>query len=953
MRSEPRAAPPGLAARCALLPVLPPEQSRPERFYDLTSPRHRSSRSGAAHEPLPSRTRPRRRRGRPPFPAVASQGARRVPSRPTVTRCPPRADRAAAGARRAAAGPLRRGRRRRVAATCSSTSSTRAAGRGAAPCHRPGAWWSSRTPTGRRPGAGTRRPRSTTSAGDTRRGRRTPAGTGTRRRTASRRTFQACRSRTACAGPAPAEACACSPPGRATTRLGRRLVRPAGAARGGHRNLLLGCAGADDAARGPPTARGRPWCSWRSRSGRTPAGSPDTKNDLFVAPGAFLARATAPGTRRRPSACCRTRRTATCSRWVRSSGCGRGGAGLGGPAAVVEPARHRSGWSRPTALLAALRVGGPTARVLGALAYTLSPRVLSTIGGLSSEALPVLLAPAILLPVLLATRAGSARAAPRRCPASPCCAAGDERHCDRPRGRSAGLWLLTRRRWWRSPTTWWWTAASSPRVRGGSDRSSCWAGTPPFLDSIERSADVVPDRPARRRSWHDALARFVVTSGGELARRLCRSPPVRSRRHHLVGRGRGARGPGLAGAARATLLLLTLAVGVSCCRWRTSGRSPRHSPPPRRPSSTGRWAFRNIHKADPLVRAARGRAGARPRPGWPVRSRVAGSRCRLPAWAAGRARRARGGVAGAVRGHRTPRHLLEHGRRVRMGVRRGRGSRPEPRRERPHRPGRRLRRVIELGPHHRRADPPAVERLTTRCGMWCPLTPAGTIRILDAVEQTPPDRPRRRWCRRRAAPFRGALPGAARRPRHATAGQPVGGVRAVRVRFDARIELAKRLRADPVDASGERVFQVEVYDSGRPPRWPSPSRSPTSSPCPAARGPAVRGRRRHQRARGADGDRVAGSTPGRRVVTDGYRARDRWSRATPGEAPRRRCRRRAGRHPRRTGPGTTWRDTRSRPSPASPEWRRPPRWRPTSPSPGCGPPTGPLPSSTGTPPPRG
>ena len=58
-----------------------------------------------------------------------------------------------------------------------------------------------------------------------------------------------------------------------------------------------------------------------------------------------------------------------------------------------------------------LRVGRPTAQVVGALAYTMSPRVLSTIGGLSSEALPVLLAPAILLPVVLATQG---RVGPRR-----------------------------------------------------------------------------------------------------------------------------------------------------------------------------------------------------------------------------------------------------------------------------------------------------------------------------------------------------------------------------------------------------------------------------------------------------------------------------------------------------------------------------------------------------------
>ncbi|TFV57114.1 DUF3367 domain-containing protein [Mycobacterium sp. PS03-16] len=52
----------------------------------------------------------------------------------------------------------------------------------------------------------------------------------------------------------------------------------------------------------------------------------------------------------------------------------------------------------------ALGIGTTSARVVGAVAYTLSPRVLTTLGALSSETLPMMLAPWVLLPVILALR---------------------------------------------------------------------------------------------------------------------------------------------------------------------------------------------------------------------------------------------------------------------------------------------------------------------------------------------------------------------------------------------------------------------------------------------------------------------------------------------------------------------------------------------------------------------
>ncbi len=53
----------------------------------------------------------------------------------------------------------------------------------------------------------------------------------------------------------------------------------------------------------------------------------------------------------------------------------------------------------------ALGIGSPASRVIGAAAFALSPRVLTTLGSISSETLPMMLAPWVLLPTILALRA--------------------------------------------------------------------------------------------------------------------------------------------------------------------------------------------------------------------------------------------------------------------------------------------------------------------------------------------------------------------------------------------------------------------------------------------------------------------------------------------------------------------------------------------------------------------
>ncbi|WP_197505449.1 alpha-(1-_3)-arabinofuranosyltransferase [Mycobacterium sp. 852002-51613_SCH5001154] len=57
----------------------------------------------------------------------------------------------------------------------------------------------------------------------------------------------------------------------------------------------------------------------------------------------------------------------------------------------------------------ALGIGSPASRVIGAAAFALSPRVLTTLGSISSETLPMMLAPWVLLPTILALRASANR----------------------------------------------------------------------------------------------------------------------------------------------------------------------------------------------------------------------------------------------------------------------------------------------------------------------------------------------------------------------------------------------------------------------------------------------------------------------------------------------------------------------------------------------------------------
>lgn len=138
----------------------------------------------------------------------------------------------------------------------------------------------------------------------------------------------------------------------------------------------------------------------------------------------------------------------------------------------------------------ALGIGTTTSRVVGAMAFALSPRVLTTLGAISSETLPMMLAPWVLLPVILALRGDprvrllAARSALAIALMGAVNAVATLSAC-----LCAAVWLLCHRpnrTWWRFVAWWlpcvalavtWWVVALLHLGRI----------SPPFLDFIESS----------------------------------------------------------------------------------------------------------------------------------------------------------------------------------------------------------------------------------------------------------------------------------------------------------------------------------------------------------------------------------------------------------------------------------------------------------------------------------
>ncbi|GAA1760123.1 alpha-(1-_3)-arabinofuranosyltransferase domain-containing protein [Nostocoides vanveenii] len=264
------------------------------------------------------------------------------------------------------------------------------------------------------------------------------------------------------------------------------------------------------------------------------------------------------------------------------------------------------GYLAMLALLRSLTDGRLGAVHVGALAYTLAPRVLSTLGAISPEAQTQLLAPAILLPLVLA---GRGRLGPRRAVALSAVAillcGGVNATATLLACVPAGLWLITERRWWSHALTWWWAGAVIAST-------AWWLGpllllgrySPPFLTWIENANAVVQtvgllDVVKGTTHW---LGHLLVPGGPwwPAGWALTDSPSVVVATTILGGLG-------LAGLAmpirRRGFLLATLCAGVLLIALGHEGPLASPIAGAVRDAFDGPLApFRNVHKADPLVR---------------------------------------------------------------------------------------------------------------------------------------------------------------------------------------------------------------------------------------------------------------------------------------------------------------------------------------------------------------
>lgn len=140
----------------------------------------------------------------------------------------------------------------------------------------------------------------------------------------------------------------------------------------------------------------------------------------------------------------------------------------------------------------ALRIGSPASRVIAAAAFALSPRVLTTLGSISSETLPMMLAPWVLLPTILALRAStdrSVRALAARAGLAVALMGAVNAIATMAGCLPAVIWWACHRpnrRWWRY-TGWWLLALLLATLWWVVALVMLRAISPPFLDFIESS----------------------------------------------------------------------------------------------------------------------------------------------------------------------------------------------------------------------------------------------------------------------------------------------------------------------------------------------------------------------------------------------------------------------------------------------------------------------------------
>ena len=264
-------------------------------------------------------------------------------------------------------------------------------------------------------------------------------------------------------------------------------------------------------------------------------------------------------------------------------------------------------WGGTYRLLNAMRIGTPTVRVIAALTYALAPRMLTELGGLSSEVVPFAVAPWVLAPLVLGARRGS----PRRAAAASAVAflfvGGINAAASLAILPLPAWWLLTRERgkrknelirWWVlciGLASLWWVVPllvlgkysppfldwieSSAVTTSATDLLDAWRGTTQWVARI-----AGPDGPTWTAGWvlltapAAILATVVVATVGMVGAIHRRNP------HRLF----------LGGGLVIGLALITFGhTGALTPPWAGSAQQLLDG---------ALSAFRNIHKFDPVIR---------------------------------------------------------------------------------------------------------------------------------------------------------------------------------------------------------------------------------------------------------------------------------------------------------------------------------------------------------------
>ncbi|WP_232065124.1 DUF3367 domain-containing protein [Mycobacterium cookii] len=253
----------------------------------------------------------------------------------------------------------------------------------------------------------------------------------------------------------------------------------------------------------------------------------------------------------------------------------------------------------------ALGIGSPSSRVIAATAFALSPRVLATLGSISSETLPIMLAPWVLLPTILALRGGdrSVRRLAGQAGVAVALMGAVNAIATLAGCLPAVIWWASHRpnrRWWRFTAWWalalalatsWWLVALILMARI----------SPPFLDFIESSGvttqwSSLVEVLRGTGSWTPFVAPNA-TAGAPLV-----TGPVAILATSLVAAA-GLAGLAMAGMAARGRLVTMLLVGVVLLGVGYSGGLG--SPLAHQVQAfldAGGAPLRNVHKLEPLIR---------------------------------------------------------------------------------------------------------------------------------------------------------------------------------------------------------------------------------------------------------------------------------------------------------------------------------------------------------------